>query len=860
MSRTAVCTIASKNYLHYCRTLMDSLQRVHPDWERHLLLVDEIQGAFDPAAEKFNVVEVARLPLPQPRKFFFRYTIMELNTAVKPWLLDWLLHEKGYDRVVYLDPDIRVYAPLTEIGDAFDAGANMVLTPHLTGRLDDGRRPTEQDIVQAGAFNLGFIALRRTDAMRDFLRWWQGKLEYACVVDQDAGLFVDQKWMDLAPGMFPGVIILRHEGCNVAYWNLKHRKVTKEGGGFRVNGQPLKFFHYSGMNPEDPSPVSKHQDRFKLSDLGDAGELARDYCRTVAAHGMAACRTWKYAFGFFTDGAEILDLMRLYYRNHPEIHADFGDDPFQLSHDYFNRLWRLGREPDAVITTLMRAVWEARRDLQIVFPDIAGPSRQDYAYWFRNIVVEMKIPDSYAEPIRKILADAAARAPKAGNAKMMLLRRGLSRAKASLSPRTKARIKSVLRGVKRISPRPVRDYMERMMPVKDQVAWLRPPQPVGVRVVKLSSLAKGVNLVGYFTAETGVGQSARNCLAAVQAMELPHSLVDVGVTVPFLAQDYTSSQRIAGKNPYSVNLFHVNADQFPILYDHFGSRFFEERYNVAYWHWELAQFPDELLKCFVLADEVWAPSRFVMNAIAEKSPVPVVRIPHAISFAPTPGARRSDFALPEDAFLFLVMYDMRSYQARKNPDAAIAAFERAFADGKQAALVVKINNGQAFPGDLARLQERMKGNPGIRLIDQRLTRQQVYDLESVCDAFLSLHRSEGFGLGLAESMFLGKPAVGTNWSGNTDFMDARNSCPVDCTLVTLAEDCGPYKAGERWAEPDIDHAAWYMRKLVDDPAWRRRIAEAGRKTITEEFSAQAVGQSYCKRLDVIFRLLAGERR
>ena len=224
------------------------------------------------------------------------------------------------------------------------------------------------------------------------------------------------------------------------------------------------------------------------------------------------------------------------------------------------------------------------------------------------------------------------------------------------------------------------------------------------------------------------------------------------------------------------------------------------------------------------------------------------------------GARRSDFALPEDAFLFLVMYDMRSYQARKNPDAAIAAFERAFADGKQAALVVKINNGQAFPGDLARLQERMKGNPGIRLIDQRLTRQQVYDLESVCDAFLSLHRSEGFGLGLAESMFLGKPAVGTNWSGNTDFMDARNSCPVDCTLVTLAEDCGPYKAGERWAEPDIDHAAWYMRKLVDDPAWRRRIAEAGRKTITEEFSAQAVGQSYCKRLDVIFRLLAGERR
>ncbi|MGD1002054.1 MAG: hypothetical protein ABSA67_15305 [Candidatus Brocadiia bacterium] len=860
MSRTAVCTIASKNYLHYCRTLMDSVRRVHPDWEQHLLLADEVQGAFDPAAEKFNVVEVARLPLPQPRKFFFRYTILELNTAVKPWLLDWLLHEKGYDRVLYLDPDIRVYGPLTEVGEALDAGANMVLTPHLTGRLDDARRPTEQEIMLAGAYNLGFIALRRADAVRDFLRWWQSKLEYACVVDLDAGLFVDQKWMDLAPGMFPGVFNLRHEGYNVAYWNLKHRKVTKEGNGFRVNGQPLKFFHYSGLNPEDPSPVSKHQDRFKLADLGDAEELVRDYCRAVIAHGMAECRTWKYAFGSFADGAEILDAMRLYYRNHPERQADFGDDPFQLSHDYFNRRWSLGRETDALVTILMRAVWEARRDLQIIFPDIAGSSRQDYAYWFsRHIAAEMKIPDVYVEPVRGAFRSTGPRALKAGGARMML-RSGSARLKAALSPRTKARIKAVLRGVKRVSPQRLADYMERTLPMREPVAPLHPPPRVGVRMVKLSSLAEGVNLVGYFALETGVGQSARNSLAAVRAAELPHSVVDAGATAPSLAQDYTCSHRIAGKNPYSVNLFHVNADQFPVLYDHFGSRFFEERYNVGYMHWELAEFPDEVLNCFALLDEAWAPSRFVMDALAEKSPVPVVRIPHAISFALTPGVRRSDFDLPADAFLFLMMYDMRSFQARKNPEAAIAAFEKAFAGREQAALVIKISNGREFPGDLARLQERMKGNPGIRLIDQCLSRQQMYDLESVCDAFLSLHRSEGFGLGLAESMFLGKPAVGTNWSGNTDFMDARNSCPVDCTLVTLAEDCGPYKAGQRWADPDVDHAAWYLRKLVDDPAWRRRIAEAGRKTITEEFSPQAVGRSYGKRLDVIFRLLGGERR
>ncbi len=860
MSRTAVCTIASKNSLHFCRTLMDSVRPVHPDWEQYLLLADEVQGAFDPAAEKFTVVEVARLPLPQPRKFFFRYTILELNTAVKPWLLDWLLHEKGYDRALYLDPDIQVYAPLTEVGEALDAGANMVLTPHLTGPLDDGRRPTEQDILQAGAYNLGFIAVRRSDAARDFLRWWQRKLEYACVVDWDAGLFVDQKWMDLAPGMFPGVFNLRHEGYNVAYWNLKHRKVTKESDGFRVNGGPLKFFHYSGINPEDPSPLSKHQDRFKLASLGDAAELVRDYCRVVISNGMAECRQWKYAFGSFADGAEILDAMRFYYRNHPERHADFGDDPFRLSHEYFNRRWGLGRESGALVTLLMRAVWEARHDLQILFPDIAGSSGGDYAYWFsRHIAAEMKIPDVYVEPVRSAFRSTGPSVLKAGGARMML-RSGSARLRAALSPRTKARIKAVLRGVKRVSPRRVADCMERALPMRERIAPLHPPPRVGVRVVKLSSLAEGVNLVGYFTLDTGVGQSARNSLSAVRLADLPHSVVDAGATAPSPAQDYSSSLRVAGRNPYSVNLLQVNADQFPVLYDHFGSRFFEERYNIGCMSWELPESPDETRNCFALLDEAWAPSRFVMDALAEKSPVPVVRIPHAISFAPTPGARRSDFGLPADAFLFLMMYDMGSFQARKNPEAAIAAFEKAFADGKQAALIIKISNGGEFPGDLARLQERMKGRPGIRLMEQSLGRQQVYDLESVCDAFLSLHRSEGFGLALAESMFLGKPAVGTNWSGNTDFMDARNSCPVDCTLVTLAEDCGPYKAGQRWAEPDADHAAWYMRKLVDDPAWRRRIAEAGRKTITEEFSPQAVGRSYRKRLDVIFRLLGGERR
>jgi glycosyltransferase involved in cell wall biosynthesis len=120
--------------------------------------------------------------------------------------------------------------------------------------------------------------------------------------------------------------------------------------------------------------------------------------------------------------------------------------------------------------------------------------------------------------------------------------------------------------------------------------------------------------------------------------------------------------------------------------------------------------------------------------------------------------------------------------------------------------------------------------PNVTILDRILSRDDVYTLEALCDAFVSLHRSEGFGLGLAESMFLGKPVIGTNWSGNRDFMDAKNSCPVDVSLVPIEEDHGPYRKGQLWAEADIDQAAWYMRRLVNDAGWRHEIGARARQT------------------------------
>jgi hypothetical protein len=380
--RRALCTICSKNYLHFARALMASAERTHPEWDRVVLLADRVDGAFDPARERFRVIEGLDLDLPRPAAFCFRYGILELNTAVKPWLFSRLLGRDGYDRAVYLDPDVRLYRRMDEVDAAFDAGALCVLTPHLTGPIDDGKHPSEVEILRAGTYNLGFLALQRHQELGRLLAWWQARLERGCVVDQAGGLFVDQRWIDLLPGMFEGVVVLRHPGYNVAYWNLPHREVALGEAGATVNGAPLVFFHFSGLDPHAPEGFSKYQDRYRLTTLGPARRLVEDYVAEVIARGLDDCARWPYAFARFASGVEIPDVLRAFLRRHPEVEDEVpGLDPFALDPGFFNAPFRAGDAADPLASRFLRAVWESRPDLQAAFPDPGGVDREALAAW-----------------------------------------------------------------------------------------------------------------------------------------------------------------------------------------------------------------------------------------------------------------------------------------------------------------------------------------------------------------------------------------------------------------------------------------------------------------------------------------------
>jgi glycosyltransferase involved in cell wall biosynthesis len=744
--RTAAFSIVSPNYLHYARVLMGSLQRSHPGWDRFVLVVGASSAPRDDEPT-FALVPLEALPLPSPRQFCFRYTILELNTAVKPWMFEHLF-TAGYDRVVYLDPDVFVYTPLVELDAAPDA--LLTLTPHLTGSIEGDDHPSERTVLQSGAYNLGFLAASRRAPLAGFLEWWREKLERQCVVDLERGLFVDQKWLDLAPGMFPDVKVLRHDGYNVAYWNLRQRRLRAEGGGITVNGQPLRFFHFSGLDAAQPELVSRHDGRLMRADLPEVGALIDAYWMALRAAGYESCRKAGYAYGRFNDGTPVPDIARIAYRESDALQAAAGDDPF------------------------------ACPELFLGFRD---PPR---------------------------------RPPLAARAGVRSYRT-LSRA----------------RPLVRLFPPAMRASMRQFLLGRTEPA-LTPARRV------LTSLEPGLNVVGYLGRDTGVGASARLCEEACRAAGIASHLIDID-----------RHGGVAGEAVYRASLYHVNADQLLVVHEQRRDVFAASAYNIGCWHWELQELPELWTSAAGPLHEIWAPSAFVQSALGRKLTIPVVHMPHGIEIGPLEACSPEQLGVSAGRFTFLVMFDFDSVLERKNPLAAVEAFRRAFPATAPVALLIKTSHGAEHPHEYAALEGRVRGVPNVHLIDRSLSRAQVGGLLAACDAVVSLHRSEGFGLVPAEAMCHGKPVIATGWSGNMDFMDTGNSCPVAYGLVTLGRDHQVYASGQQWADPDVEHAAHLMRRVVDDDAYRRQVGERARETMRTRFSPEAAGLRYRRRLALL---------
>ena len=228
--------------------LLASAKRFHPDATIYLCLADALLPNEGFYPDGCVVVPIADLDIPDLRSFVFRYDIMEVNTAVKPFMFQHLLR-MGHETVLYFDPDIQIFSRLDQILEPLQDDASFVLTPHLCAPAEGDAFPDDIGIMRAGIYNLGFLGVRACPEADSILAWWARRLQYQCINAQDAGIFVDQKFMDLVPGFADKVRILRDPTVNVAYWNLQQRTLSFEDDTWKVDGRPLGFYHFSGFDP-----------------------------------------------------------------------------------------------------------------------------------------------------------------------------------------------------------------------------------------------------------------------------------------------------------------------------------------------------------------------------------------------------------------------------------------------------------------------------------------------------------------------------------------------------------------------------------------------------------------------------------
>ncbi|NJS10218.1 MAG: glycosyltransferase [Microcoleus sp. CSU_2_2] len=358
----------------------------------------------------------------------------------------------------------------------------------------------------------------------------------------------------------------------------------------------------------------------------------------------------------------------------------------------------------------------------------------------------------------------------------------------------------------------------------------------------------GINIVGYINGEFGIGEGVRANIRAAEAASIP--FVINNFTRCLHRKQDTTYQDFSPDNPYPINLIQVNADQVSTFFKYTGSSYFEKKYNIGFWAWEMPEFPSEWQPAFNKFHEIWTYSNACAEAISLVSPIPVLKIMPSISLL-QPSLDKKALDLPKDKFIFLFIFDFFSHIERKNPLAAIEAFKQAFGNDDRVLLILKSSNSEKNVKDLALLNSALANSANIQHLDGYLSKDQINALLYNCDCYLSLHRCEGFGLTMAEAMFYGKPVIATGYSSNTEFMNVGNSFLVKYKLVPLAADCGPYKKGNMWAEPDREHAAYLMRHVFNNYHEAQQVGAIAAEEIKGLLNPQVVGSKIKKRIEYI---------
>jgi len=402
------CTIVANNYVAAARCFTKSFLKHHPDGLVYVLLVDRPGDVYVPEKERLTTVTIEELGIPKLLDMVLRYDLLELCTAVKPYFLEYLFKKYNHKMVCYFDPDIYIYDYLGEIWNVLE-NHSIALTPHLLGPVDETHEPNEIHILKRGTFNLGFIGLSSHSNTRSFLEWWKNRLTRQCFSDEE-GLFLDQKWINLVPGYYSDVAVVRHPGYNVGYWDLTNRRVERVEDRYFVNDLKLGFYHFSGFSPDKPQQISKYQNRHTFDEQRGLLSLFKSYAECLFDMGFDETRNIPNALiGSLEESHAIRDFRKIWRQYEFEHSFKWNADPTENGKMVEKLLAWLntttGKENEGnCLTRVAAAVYDNNAYLRQRYPEAYSNDEIIYAVWFiRKARQREKIPRVFIAGMRKSL-------------------------------------------------------------------------------------------------------------------------------------------------------------------------------------------------------------------------------------------------------------------------------------------------------------------------------------------------------------------------------------------------------------------------------------------------------------------------
>jgi len=787
----AACTIVASNYLARALVMHDSLKRQHPDVDFWLLLIDDTPlGPLTRGAvdrRGIHLLRVGDIGLPLEEIGNFRFAYDV--TEVSTAYKPWTLETviRRSGRHVFYIDPDIEFFSPMTSLVEAVSAHELVLTPHALHAM---KRDGSQP-TEADIMGAGIYNLGFLGLNRDALKvtaWWGERLKRDCYSAPAEQRFTDQRWMDFAPSLFD-CHISKEETYNVAYWNADARPVVLENGRYLVRGKLLSFFHFSGLSDKTPHLLTRHYtDRPRV---------------VLSEHPALTAMTGAYLESVARAQSECKDAATEY--------------PFDTY------------PGGGSITTAMRRVFlgalvKSEQTGENPPPSPFGPGGEEaFANWM-------------SEPVSS--SGGRVPVPRA----LLLLREVREDLIAEFAHPTGT---DAIRMIEWFRKHGQKEFQ---IPLR----LIRFPEfPDSGQVTH--KIVPGLEIIGYLRTESGVGQAARLLAAGLKSSTIPFQ-THVDSTAPSRQKDPFQNHQtrtLAADELFGCCVLCVNADSVAAVRNRLGHDYFRNRYIAGLWFWEVEAFPTHLHSAFKELDEVWVASEFIRNILTPISPVPVHYIP--LPFGDGPEAtplNRASLGIP-DGFLFLFSFDFRSVFRRKNPLGIVEAFKQAFAPGEGPILVIKGINAEPHMDDLMKLRHASGDRSDIIILSDYLDAATNLALTAACDCYVSLHRSEGLGLTMAEAMRCGKPVIATGYSGNVDFMNAENSYLCRFSMTPVGAGAEPYSPSALWAEPDIGHAASLMRHVHSNPEEAAAKGRAAAEFLATRFNSERCAEAVERRWKVM---------